>query len=170
MRFFPSLTEQFHSCLTPEQIHQRIQENLVHDFTWMSLFEPNSLAPFRGEADISGFKIERSISYRNSWLPQISGEVISESGGQGCWVRIRHRLAPSVLVISLLMPCFTCVVGIANLPFFFRLLISGFFEYDMLFPFGMFAVSLVLFVLPFWLEVRQSRPLLVKLLQLEEIT
>jgi len=167
MRFFPSITEQFHSPLTPEQVAQQLRANLSPEFSWKDLFAAKSSAPFLGEVGNGSFAIQRVISYRNSWLPQIKGLVQPAISGPGSMIEVRHQLHPFVLVFTL---CWLAATGLSAFTSLSLLLANRNFSFAALIPLGMFAFGLVLFTVPFWLEVRKSRPLLVQLLQLTETT
>jgi hypothetical protein len=165
MRFYPDITEQFHSTLSPDEILQRVQANLAPAFSWRDLFKSKSAAPFQGAVYFDSFEIQRVISYRNSWLPQIKGRVEGAPTGQGSVVTIRHKLHSFTLVFSSI---WILGVGAASVGTVWSALVTGTINFAGLVPLLMLVFGLALFTVPFWLEVAQSRPLLTRILALEQ--
>ena len=159
MRFFPALSEDFTSPLAPAELLRRVQEAalLQHDFT--------------GAVADNHFTISRVISYRNSMLPRIEGWVTAGPGG-GSYLRLRHQLHPFTLAFGFLwlggVGSMVGAMGLAMLqgPLWANV---GRLTWPDLIPLGMFAVGVLLFTVPFWAEVRQSRPRLIELLRLEQV-
>src|ERR1700752_528959 len=56
--------------------------------------------PFEGEVGDRTFDVQRAIGYRNSFLPQVRGEIMAAPGGSRISVRMRLRL---VLLVFLIM-------------------------------------------------------------------
>jgi len=159
MRFFPALTEYFTSPLPPAELLRRLQDSV------------QQAREFSGSVAGNQFTISRVIDYRNSMLPRISGEV-SAGLTQGSRLRLRHQLHPLVLAFAAL---WLSIVGsvVAGLGW---ALVQGSFRavgkgsvWPSLIPVGMFVVGVLLFTVPFWAEVRQSRPRLIELLRLEPL-
>ncbi|GAB3237117.1 hypothetical protein GCM10027346_28280 [Hymenobacter seoulensis] len=162
MLFFPRITEAFYSPLSPTEIQERLQDNLADPITWRSLFIGQPSAFFRGSASTDTFKLQRNISYRNSWLPQITGWVTLQPDGTCSVVRVCHRLSHFVLAFNLVWLAFVSIGLLMSLSSWSSN------KEAMLIPLGMLISGLALFTLPFWFEVSKSRPLLVELLELEE--
>ncbi|MCB2377214.1 hypothetical protein LGH70_06445 [Hymenobacter sp. BT635] len=165
MQLFPWITEQFYSALPSNQVIDQVQANLPGPFTWHSLFAAKASALFRGEVKANTFTLRRTISYQNSWLPQITGWVEPDTDAEGSIVILRHRVRPAVLTFGAVW--FLGVVLAAIRPFWLTLA-TGIFAAELLIPLGMLTFGLVLFTGPFWLEVRKSRHLLINLLQLQQ--
>lgn len=157
MRFFPALPEEFTSPLPPAELLRRVQEAVLlrRDFT--------------GTVTDNQFTISRIINYRNSMLPRIEGWVTAGPGG-GSYLRLRHQLHPFVLAFGALwlggVGSVIGSMGLAMLRGSFQANV-GHLTWPDLIPLGMFAVGALLFTVPFWAEVRQSRPRLIELLRLE---
>jgi hypothetical protein len=99
--------------------------------------------------------------------PQITGWVEPALASRGSSVRLRHRLDPFTLVFGAV---WLAGVGLAALLVSASWIETGRFTPPFLIPFGMLAFGLLLFTIPFWLEVDKSLPLLVELLQLTPAT
>ena len=169
MRFFPSLTETLTSPLPPAELLARVQLAAAPPLklSWAALvdqFKPNPVEPFRGTVAAGSFELQRVIYYRNSMLPRITG-VVEPGPGGGSTVRLRHQLHPFVLGFAGL---WLGIVGLVALTFG-AMWVSDRTElgWFALMPVGMLVGGVALFVLPFWYEVRKSRPLLMQLLLLE---
>lgn len=156
MRFFPALTEDFTSPLPPAELLRHVQASV------------QQAREFSGSVAGNQFTISRVIDYRNSMLPRISGEVVTGPLG-GSRLRLLHQLHPLVLAFGAVwLGIVGSVVGGMGLA-----LVQGSFRtvgegsvWPSLIPVGMLVVGLLLFTLPFWAEVRQSRPRLIELLRL----
>lgn len=66
--------------LTPQEVCQRISDNTGPQRTFASFFERSNpiSKPYEGFVGRNIFKIKRVISYRNSFMPVISGYVYTE--------------------------------------------------------------------------------------------
>lgn len=163
MRFIPWFTEEFRSPLPPAELLAQVQQATVPPLGWRDLFKKQPDLPFRGRVNAKGFEISRVITGRNSMLPQITGWVEPDHT-VGSRLRLRHRLHPLVLGLAVLWLCFVSMSGLGVSSFW---LLVKHFDPAFLLPLGVLLVGLVLFSVPFWLEVRKSRPLLIDLLRLE---
>ena len=163
----PALTEQFRSRLLPDEVLHRVQNSLAPPTKqkWLEFFPPQPVEPFAGSVSATGFDLQRIINYRNSMLPRITGRVAPAE--RGSVVQLQHQLHPFTLVFGGL---WLFVVGMVALGVGHSWLSTGQFDPAYFIPFGMLFFGVCLFTIPFWLEVRQSRPLLLKLLELEETT
>lgn len=157
MRFFPALTEEFTSPLPPAELLRRVQASVQQQ------------RDFTGTVQADRFLISRVIDYRNSMLPRIEGWVTAALGG-GSRLRLHHRLAVFTLIFGAVWLLLVGGVALATLP---ALVQAGLAEQwtdvfgPSLIPLGMLAFGVLLLTVPFWLEVRQSRPRLLALLQLQ---
>lgn len=163
----PLLTEQFRSRLAPTEIMRRVQASIAPptEQKWLSFSSTQPTEPFRGTAGPNGFELQRIIDYRNSMLPRITGRVAPASNGRGSWIVLEHQLHPFTLAFGGL---WLFMVGSVAVGVVQSWISSGVFEPFYLVPLGMLAFGVCLLTVPFWLEVRQSRPLLIRLLELEE--
>ena len=156
MRFFPSLTENFTSPLPPTELLGHVQDCV------------QQARDFSGRVTGNQFTISRVIAYRNSMLPRINGAVMAGPGGGSC-LHLQHSLHPFVLAFAALwlggLGCLVAELGLGLLVGLFGANV-GRPGWPDLIPVGMFVVGLLLFTVPFWAEVRQSRPRLIELLRL----
>ena len=169
MLLIPWLTEEFTSPLAPGELLARLQAKVAPDPTWREAFssrKPDAL--FTGTVAAGSFSLHRVIGYRNSTLPQIQGWVTPAARGAGSHLRLRHRVHPLAVAFGGLFV--TSLVAQGILPLMWHWLRSREFNLFHLVPFGMLAFVLVVYNVPFRLEMAQSRPLLVRLLELQETT
>jgi hypothetical protein len=152
MRFFPTLTEEFTSLLPPAELLRRLQAQV------------QQARAFTGTVAASSFTISRVAEYRNSMLPRIRGAVAAGPAGGS-----RLRLHPAVLAFAALwlggVGSVVAAMGLALAQATFRADQPALTWPDLI-PVGMFVLGLLLFTVPFWVEVRQSRPRLIELLLL----
>lgn len=159
MRVFPLLTEVFTSPLPPAELLRRVAEAVGAE------------RGFSGKVQASKFTISRVIDYRNSMLPRIDGYVTADpAGGSRLW--LQHRLSVFTLVFGVIW-----LGGVGSVVLGLGLaLLRGEIQvtadsniWPSLIPVGMLVFGLLLFTVPFWAEVRKSRPQLVALLQLQNV-
>ena len=156
MRFFPYLSEEFTSPLPPAELLRLVQAKV------------QAARIFRGTVGPASFTISRVIRYRNSMLPRIEGRVAAGPAGGGR-LRLQHSLHPFALVFGVVWLYIVGRITVSILPMLSQALAAGQWRALLgpdLIPLGMLAFGVLLLTLPFWAEVRQSRPRLIKLLQL----
>jgi len=159
MRWFPDLLEEFTSPLPPAELLRRVQASV----------QPTG--DFAGKVTATQFSIRRVIAYRNGMLPRITGEVSAGPGG-GSRLRLRHRLPLFTRWFAVVwlgaVGSVVVMLGAMLVISFFRPAVEGP-GWPALLPMAMLAFGLALFTVPFWAEVRQSRPRLMALLQLVSV-
>lgn len=97
--FLPYREYTYHSSLPAEAILERIANDL-EPRKWIRwhLFETNK-KPFEGTVQGHSFDIQRIIRYRNSFLPQITGQVEDRISHREVQIQMRmHRLVEFVLI------------------------------------------------------------------------
>ncbi|MBC6609842.1 hypothetical protein H8B15_02845 [Hymenobacter sp. BT507] len=165
MRLFPLpwLKEKLYSPLTPDEIVERLKTVVHFTTSWSDLFWTKATAPFEGKLAHKSFSFQRATLARASYLPQITGRISSDQVQGGSTVLLCHRLGWAVLVLNSLW-----LLGIGLVTLFAGLVAgaSSFFWMVL----GLFVLSVLLFTVPFWLEVRKSRPMLMKLLKLQAVS
>jgi len=111
----------------------------------------NDRKAYEGQVDRDGFKIQRVIQYRNSFLPQITGTF--KRGRTGNEVHVKLKLNLFVLI-------FICLwmggVTVACLSTLFISNIAGGLGYFSLIPFGMLLFGYLLTTLAFSYEAKKS--------------
>jgi hypothetical protein len=108
---------------------------------------------FLGEVHGDSFSLQRNISYRNSFLPQIKGKVFQ--GGGGTTVDVRMCLNPFAAIFMLI---WLGGVGSAAVSILYDDAMS-------LVPLGMFVLGLVLTAAGFFPEAFKAKRLLTDLLR-----
>lgn len=93
IKVFPSFNDSFPSSKTPEEIYAVLQS--VTAPPKLRLFQSCS-QEFIGEVTPSYFRIVSNISYRNSFLPCITGTI--SPTGNGSQIMIKMRLHPAITV------------------------------------------------------------------------
>ncbi|WP_196280929.1 hypothetical protein [Hymenobacter jeongseonensis] len=125
---------------------------------------------FYGAVEADAFAVRRIAKpYESSLLPQISGWVKPSPTGPGSTVLIEYRLPR--LVVAVISLGFLYAVG----QVISKVLVengSGIFS-KVLLGLGCVPIVGLLYLValhvPFWLEVRKSRPLFVRILSVQEI-
>jgi hypothetical protein len=120
-------------------------------------FQPKG-KPFQGSIAGEQFKISRVIGYRNSFLPQISGQI--RQGLQGATIEVTLALHPVVMIF---MAVWLLGVGCAALAIVSAGINSGKFEASGLIPIGMFIFGILLCTLSFNVEAAKAKSLLKQL-------
>lgn len=159
MKILPSLTDSFPSSKTPEEICAILQS--VTSSPKLRFFQSCN-EEFIGEVTPSDFRITGNISYRNSFLPRITGTISPD--GYGSQIMIKMHLHPFVSVFCSIW------LGFMALSFLFGLLISftdgssqaWFLPVSSA---GMFAFSQVLIRLGFFLPARKTQRRIRELIQ-----
>ena len=156
--------------LRTDEVCKRLSENIEPKN--LSIFSsPNRNSTKQYEGNISGniFQISRIISYRNSFLPIIKGNI-SSSYGQ-TQIKIKMHLVTFVLIfISLWLGVvgLVCIgillAGILQL----RLILANGFSPMLLIPLGMFIFGCALTIIPFKIESKKSKEFLTNLLDGQE--
>jgi len=154
------------TTLPLREVQARLAENIEPKKAFrFSFFSRHSTKPYEGEMLGYSFSISRIISYRNSFLPAITGNI-SAFVGQ---TQIHVKMKPVLLVI-IFMSFWLGVVGLVCIG----MLIAGIFQIKqilhdgfspmMLIPFAMFTFGYSLLYFAFKAESKKSREFLAALL------
>ncbi|MCU0439103.1 MAG: hypothetical protein MUC49_14490 [Raineya sp.] len=142
--------------LSKEQVIQRLTENIETKKSFGIYSKP-----YIGKIMGNHFEIERAISYRNSFLPQIKGEIYSEFNRTKIEVYMRpHLFVLFFMVIWLGGISMGCLVTLS-------VLFTGKFEPPFLIPFGMLIFGIALLYGAFKTESAISKRDLMKMLDAE---
>lgn len=117
--------------------------------------------PYIGWIFGNRFEIERAISYRNSFLPQIKGEVYVEFDG----TKIKVSMKPHIFVLIFMAVWFGGIF-IACFAMVMKLFADGF-SPEFLIPFGMLLFGIALLFGAFKSESSRSKKDLMKILEAE---
>jgi len=163
MRLLPIENISFKTDLSPEQVLHRIKENIEpkKEFRFITNVSAGKGNPYEGSVTRNSFVISRVITYKNSFLPRIEGQVLEDDGGASIYVKM--RLHHYVRVFMTLwfggILAFTCYVLVLLTPS------SEEFLPTLSIAFGMLVFGYVLSFVAFKYESRKSVQYLAKLLQ-----
>jgi hypothetical protein len=161
MRLFPWFTEKFHSSFSQADLLQQMRSNVEQSSSWRGLANGQPSYSFRGQIGSNSFTIARIPQGRGSMQPVIEGRVSADYAG-GSQLQLRYRLSwPTCIFAGIWLSA----AGLWLLAELCLPIGGGLFG-----AFAMFGFGLLLFTLPFWLEVTESRQLLTYLLKLEPIS
>ena len=134
MKYLPFENITYRTKLDSNEVLKRISEKVEpkKPFRITEIFWENNYKPYKGIVKGKTFNITRIIQYRNSFLPQIKGNV--ENDINGTKVNIKMRLHPIVLTFMII---WFSGVGIGFLLTLSILLSNKSFEPMTLIPFGM---------------------------------
>jgi hypothetical protein len=149
------------TSFSPAEVQDRLQLEVKEQegFSFKNLFSTSSDKYFSGYVTNGNFEFKRIITYRNSFLPIIKGQI--RSWPNGTIVYVKMGLHPAVAV-------FMCIwlggVGAACIS----ILISGMLYNDftpaMLIPFGMFAFGYALTMGGYLAERNKAKDKLLEIL------
>lgn len=155
------------TSLSQDEVLKRLAANIDPDksrnwFTGSS----SSRYYFEGELYESGFKINRIISYRNSFLPQINGEI--KALRFGCTITLKLKLHLFVRIFGIIWFTGVFIACIATLSIIFAAPFSEI-NFAIFAPTMMFAIGCLAFVGGFKFESIKSRKFLLQLLKATDV-
>ena len=165
MKYLPAEDITFQSKLKEAELLQRLEDSIepVKAFRF-GLFKRSETKPYQGKIVGHSFNISRIIGYRNSFLPQISGNI--ENTFDGSLIKVKMRLHVAVLVF---MCIWAGIVGAVGFLFLSQAFGSTDFDPMTLIPLGMLVVFYVVIMLAFKYESKQSKADLQSLFEAEII-
>ncbi|MBV2196997.1 MAG: hypothetical protein KUL78_10910 [Flavobacterium sp.] len=117
-KILPSKSLVYHSFLTKEELLERLRDAIeterLHDLNSRNKMESK---PYFGEIQNSLFKIRRVIDYRNSFLPQINGEIIEDENGTK--IKVEMKLISFVKFFMIIWFSFCAFFGLILLVLIF---------------------------------------------------
>ncbi len=161
-KFLPFENIIYKTKLSKEQTIQKLTDNIdaeksfgfgAHNYTYSK--------PYIGRITGNTFEIKRAINYRNSFLPQIKGEVYSEFDG----TRIKVSMKPHTFVLVFMTIWFGGVF-IGCLVTTFALFTQNFSPFFLI-PFGMLLFGIALLYGAFKTESTTSKKDLTRILEAE---
>jgi hypothetical protein len=150
-KYLPIENIEYKTRLSRKEVFQKLHENIEIERSFGFLGNNTIYSkPYIGIVNDHYFKIKRAISYRNSFLPEITGEILEQSGN----TRIKVNMKPVSFVIAFMIVWFggVCVACIAVAFAAF----SGRSHVAMLVPFGMLLFGIVLMYGGFKTESKRS--------------
>lgn len=157
MKFLPYERLTYRTSLSKEEIHQK----MLAQVGARSFLASDQTKPYQGTVNDSGFKINRVINYRNSFLPVLVARI--EPDEEGNIIHVKMRLAHFVLGFMMI---WMGGVSIAVLGFTGAMFNKKEFFPAGLIPYGMLVFGYLLTTLPFKLESKKYKAFLEELLEL----
>ncbi len=153
MKLFPYNRFNIESEKSPDEVIKKVSE-YVGEKEFFS-FKPAK--EFSGSIHSNEFKIQKNISYRNSFLPIIEGVV--KPNGDGTITDIKMRL--NSLVFGFMCIWFFgvgvgCIAVLSNLDSF---------SFHALIPFGMLVFGVALVNGGFWVEASKQKVRLIEIIK-----
>ncbi len=166
MKYLPFENITYQTKLETEEILNRINEIIEpkKTFRMTGIFGSSDHKPYEGSINGNTFNLTRIISYRNSFLPRIKGDIVKDFGRTK--VNVKMRVNTFVIVFMFI---WLGGVGIGCLA----VLASGFkfggqnFEPMTLIPFGMLIFGYALVTGGFKYESLKSKKYLAELFEAE---
>ena len=158
--------------LSVEEVRNRIANKIEPKKNFrLKLFSNSSSKPYEGYVTASVFKINRIISYRNSFLPIIDGQTYSIAGKT--YIKIEMNILKWVLAfLIIIMGIF--IIGSLAFTGIFSLVskdsLHGNFMFHPLFQFLMPLFFYMVVYFSFKFESKKSKEFLARLLEGEEVT
>jgi len=152
------------TSISPEEVHDRLAASVD---TSKSLFHASrGNKSYYGQVSQFSFKIQRKITYRNSFLPVVKGQVSSFAGQTRIDIQMRPHVAVSVFMLVWLT--FTGIACIAvSLVLIQRLMNSDDTKFNpaLLTPYAMFIFGYALVTFGFKSESKIAKKFLADLLE-----
>jgi hypothetical protein len=145
------------TTLSIEEAQQRLANVIEPKRTIRWLLSPPT-KPFEGTITGDRFEMRRVIGYRNSFLPQITGQI--RQGYQGAAIDLTLQMHPLVLIF---MALWLAAVGAAALLLVNTAPGSGSFQIYSLITAGMVVFAVLLCTLAFNFEASKAKALLNRL-------
>ena len=169
-KYFPFENYILTTKLPTDEVYKRLSDNIEPKKTIrLSILNRNSTKLYEGEITKESFRISRIISYQNSFLPTIHGDISTYFGQTQ--IQIKMRPVTFVLIfisfwLSIVgLVCLgTLLIGIFKIN---QILRTGF-SPILLIPFGMFIFGCLLTNLAFKAESKKSKEFLATLLSGQE--
>ncbi|MDX2250142.1 MAG: hypothetical protein SF052_25390 [Bacteroidia bacterium] len=154
MKYLPFENIIYKTHLSPDEVRRRLAEKVEpQKFFRMTGFGRNKNdKDYEGKVDQNGFQITRIIGYRNSFLPQIEGEI--QPGGEGTSVHVKMNLHPLVWVFIFI---WCAGVGSAFVALTVSSVQRGEFDLFVLIPLGMLVFVYFMTIFAFKFESAKSK-------------
>jgi len=156
MNLLPYRKIELYSPLPADAVVRRLR-NAVEPKRWLRFGAGD--CPFEGTVTQTTFNIQRIISYRNSFLPQIRGTIIPEGNGSRISLTMQLHIAVAIFMTVWLGGVSFAVVATAPAVLASRAELG-----PALIPIGMFLFGSILTVGSFSFEARKAERLIASLL------
>ena len=159
MKIYPKDTFEIDSTLSAGEIFSSL-DAVVEPPKWFRMWS-SSGKKYQGEFSYSNFKIWRIISYRNSFIPIIEGQITPAASGSHIAITMRlHRFVAAFMLfwlggVSVGLVTFSLAAMRGKMKPLPGLLI----------PLGMLLFGIVMTSGSFWWEAKKTKPFLVEILK-----
>ncbi|MCT7970876.1 hypothetical protein [Laspinema olomoucense] len=160
---FPSKRFTMTTYLSPEEVLKKLSEVVTPTSNPIQFRWRRSKKPYQGQIAEHSFKIYRVIYNRNSFLPEIEGQI--QAHGRGSQIKIEIKLHPFVIIFMSLWLIMLAVVALMILG---EGLFKEIFNLAFLMPMGMLILGLALPRIAFFPEAKKSQKFLLELFQGQE--
>jgi hypothetical protein len=158
------------TSLSKEEVLKKIADNIQQEERFkISVFGKNFSKPYSGKIIDNTFSITRNINYRNSFLPFITGTVVTSINNK---TNINIKMRP-ILPVLIFISIWMSLVGVACISILTVAIINldkfsiNEFSPAALIPFGMFLFGFLLTYFAFKFESKKSKEFLERLLKAE---
>jgi hypothetical protein len=169
-KFLPFENYVLTTKLSLDEVYNRLAANVEPKKSFrLSIFTGNPTKAYEGEISKYAFRISRIITYKNSFLPIISGEILTLPGQTQ--INIKMKLSPFVLIFA---GFWLSIVGLLSIYIIAGTFTkasqysSNGFTQQSLIPLGMFIFFCLLTLISFKVESGKSRKFLKTILDGEE--
>ena len=159
MTFLPIEDLHYDSPLTPVQIQERITAS-IEPKQMLRFRKKKDSKPYEGHISGDNFEINRIIGYRNSFLPQIKGNI--QAAASGAVVEVKMRLSIFVYIFL----AFWCgSLGIFFMTFLVSNILKEQFDPVIFIPLGMILFAYLMVTGGFKYEAKIAKKDLRKILE-----
>lgn len=159
MSFLPYENIIYESNLTESDLRDRISQNIESKKSFRVGFGNKNTKPYEGYINGNIFEINRIVSYRNSFLPQIKGVISQANGATRINVKMRMHI-----FIYIFLTIWCGGVGLAFIAMLISSINNNNFEPAIFIPFGMLIFAYLLTTGGFKFESSISKKDLEKIL------
>jgi len=154
---FPYRTLMIETSLSPAEVRERLERDVAPREAGLRLFRSRD-GRFNGSVSETGFDIRRTISGRNSWLPNVVGTIQATAFGSRVYVRMKPPQ-----MVNVFMALWLGTVALMAIPFAIAL------PFPLaIVPFVMFGFGLALPKLGFGIEAGHAETFLYEALPVAE--
>jgi hypothetical protein len=152
----------YRTKLSKEEVIRRLTDNIeAVELYSFGVRNPTYSKPYFGKIGSNNFQIIRAIKYRNSFLPEIKGEIYSEFDG----TKIKVNMKPHSLVL-VIMAFWLGGVFIGCIVTTYAMFTTEFTPFHLI-PFGMLIFGIALVFSGFKTESSASKKDLLRILEAE---
>lgn len=159
MKLLPYRKVTLISKLSISEVSEIFQKNTSPE----DFFIRNNDKLFSGTVYQNTFSIRLNLNYRNSFNPKILGKLIQQEDATKIELTFRPFITVTIFMIfwcSAILYAFCIVIS--------EMIVSGKWEGSVFLPFGMLAITVVMFYGFFFEEYKESKDKIIKLLRSEQ--